>query len=374
MRIFAKTLMLKIFLYTVKMKRHTILILILAFFVNTVYSQEIKFQSTEYQFGTIKEEMGPQKGRFIFTNIGDDTLKIIRVRTSCGCTASDYTKEPILPGKDGFIDATYNPAGRPGKFGKSISVTSNCKVKPNISLTIRGEVIPRPKSKADKYIHTLGNLKFKDIHLSFNDVKNTQSKTDTFEIYNKGKNSISMQFSAVPDFLKAEAKPLVIEPTKEGLIIITYDGSKRNDWGFLINQFTINTNDIEEPEKHLTVSANIIEDFTILTTKQLKKVPVLALDTNNFNFGKVKAGEIVKGSFIIKNIGKDKLFIRKITSSHENLTFSLNNNQIKKNGTAEINFVYDTKGKPSRQHKTLAVITNDPKNSVIVLHIQGTTE
>lgn len=356
------------------MIKTSIILISIVLFINTVFSQEIKFNSTEYEYDTIKEEQGPQKGRFIFTNIGDDTLKILSVRPGCGCTASDYTKEPIPPGKDGFIDATYNPAGRPGKFGKSISVTTNCKVKPHISLTIRGDVIPRPKTKADQYTHQMGNLKFKTIHIAFNDIKNTQIKSDTIKIYNNGNSIINMNFSGLPDFLKASLVPAALEPAKEGLLIVSYDAKKRNDWGFLLNQFTMNTNDTEEPLKYFTVSANIIEDFTVLSEKQIKKVPVFTIDTNNINFGKVKAGELVKGTFNIINKGKDKLIIRKVTSSHENLTFSVSNNQIKKNGSAQIKFVYDTKGKPSRQHKTLAVITNDPKNSVFVLHIQGTTE
>jgi hypothetical protein len=32
------------------------------------------------------------------------------VQPGCGCTASEYTKEPILPGKKGEIKVHYNTA------------------------------------------------------------------------------------------------------------------------------------------------------------------------------------------------------------------------------------------------------------------------
>ncbi len=357
------------------MNRRTLLLTL--FFISILsknFSQEIKFHSTEYDFGVIKEEEGLKTGRFIFNNTGNDTLKILGVRPSCGCTASQYTLTPILPGGEGFIDATYNPAGRPGKFNKSISVTTNSKTNPNISLTIKGEVIPHPKTKADEYPVEMGSLKFTSNHIAFNDIKNTESKTDTIKIFNNGKKPISLLFTGLPEFLNVEAKPALLEPQKEGLITVTYYAQKRNDWGFLLDQFTITTNDENNELKYITVSANIIEDFSMLTAKQLKKSPSIQFDTVNYNFGTVKAGETVKGSFNFQNKGKNKLIIRKITSNSENLTFSITNNSLKKNDKAQINFVYNTANKPSKHHKTLVVITNDPKNPVIVLHIQGITE
>ena len=48
-------------------------------------------------------------------------MVIETVTPGCGCTKSDYTKEPIKPGKTGTITATYN-AATPGKFTKSVRV------------------------------------------------------------------------------------------------------------------------------------------------------------------------------------------------------------------------------------------------------------
>lgn len=76
-----------------------------------------------HDFGEIPKGV-PVSVEFSFTNTGDAALIIKDVVTSCGCTASDYAREPILPGKSSKIKVTYN-AANPGGFTKSITVNSN---------------------------------------------------------------------------------------------------------------------------------------------------------------------------------------------------------------------------------------------------------
>lgn len=99
----------------------------------------ISAEQTSYDFGTIKEADGKVSHTFQIKNQGDSPLVITRVIASCGCTTPEWTKEPIAPGKTGDIKVTYDPAGRPGPFTKTISVYSNGKTG-SFVLTIRGEV------------------------------------------------------------------------------------------------------------------------------------------------------------------------------------------------------------------------------------------
>ena len=76
-----------------------------------------------YDFGEIPRSV-PVSIEFAFTNTGDAALIISDVITSCGCTASEYAKEPIMPGKSSKIKVSYN-AATPGAFSKTITVNSN---------------------------------------------------------------------------------------------------------------------------------------------------------------------------------------------------------------------------------------------------------
>lgn len=74
-----------------------------------------------------------------FKNTGKTTVVITNVQGSCGCTATDYTKEPILPGKSAKVTATYNAANK-GGFTKTVTVTTSAEATPKI-LTLKGTVI-----------------------------------------------------------------------------------------------------------------------------------------------------------------------------------------------------------------------------------------
>ncbi|OIV43789.1 DUF1573 domain-containing protein [Flavobacterium johnsoniae] len=74
-----------------------------------------------------------------FKNTGKTAVVITQVQGSCGCTATDYTKEPIAPGKSAKVTATYNAANK-GAFTKTVTVTTSAETTPKV-LTLKGTVI-----------------------------------------------------------------------------------------------------------------------------------------------------------------------------------------------------------------------------------------
>lgn len=99
---------------------------------------KFKWEETTHNFGKI-EQGKPVSVEFAFTNNGSIPLVISNVKGSCGCTVTEYTKEPIAPGKTGNVKATYNAAAM-GAFNKSVRVTANVEGG-NETLFIKGEVV-----------------------------------------------------------------------------------------------------------------------------------------------------------------------------------------------------------------------------------------
>src|SRR5687768_16018882 len=64
---------------------------------------------------------------FRFKNTGDKPLIIRSVKPGCGCTATEPPKEPIAPGAEGIIKASFNSEGREGPNSKDIFVDANTK-------------------------------------------------------------------------------------------------------------------------------------------------------------------------------------------------------------------------------------------------------
>lgn len=106
--------------------KHIFFILISFALVNLSIAQTkkpadvLKFTSETVDLGKVKVG-NPVTATFTVTNIGTEDLLIESVTPGCGCTKSDYTKEPVKPGKTGTITATYNAAAV-GNFSKTVTV------------------------------------------------------------------------------------------------------------------------------------------------------------------------------------------------------------------------------------------------------------
>ena len=107
---------------------------------NIIVTDSIVFEKTTYDYGTMNSG-DDGNCEFVFTNKGKTPIIIANVRASCGCTAPDWTREPVLPGKTGVIKAAYNTQ-IPGAFTKTITVNSNA-VNSQVILIIKGNVITK---------------------------------------------------------------------------------------------------------------------------------------------------------------------------------------------------------------------------------------
>lgn len=103
-----------------------------------VAASSIVWKSESIDVGNIPQNT-PKPIVFEFKNTGKTAVIVTNVQGSCGCTATDYTKTPIAPGKTGTVTATYNAASA-GTFTKTVSVTTNVEKTPKV-LTIKGTVI-----------------------------------------------------------------------------------------------------------------------------------------------------------------------------------------------------------------------------------------
>lgn len=104
---------------------------------------ELTFEKTTHDFGTFSENDPVVTCKFVFKNTGDSPLVIHQAIASCGCTAPNFTKEPVKPGEKGEITVTYNGAGRfPGKFRKTVTVYSNAENE-IVRIYIKGDMTPK---------------------------------------------------------------------------------------------------------------------------------------------------------------------------------------------------------------------------------------
>jgi hypothetical protein len=105
-----------------------------------------KFERTEYDFGQIKE--GDKVAyTYKFTNTGTAPLIVQGVQPSCGCTAPDWSKEPIPVNGTGFVKVEFDSNGKQGIQNKVVTVNANTWPK-SLVLRFKAQVNPKPEGGA----------------------------------------------------------------------------------------------------------------------------------------------------------------------------------------------------------------------------------
>lgn len=357
------------------MKKILILTLCLAGFIGTILNAQqrmpsIAFKEESFDFGKIKEADGPVSHTFMFTNTGSVPLLIQNAQPSCGCTTPDWTKQPVMPGTKGFIKATFDPNGRPGTFEKTVTVYSNSDRSPLV-LRFSGVVIPKPTAVLSEYKVSAGNLKLITNYMNMGELSPTSTKDTSIRVLNAGTEVTNVKFQGLPAWLKIEMVPASLKPNEKGEIKISYNASKKHDWGFLVDYVNFSVNDKSESSFRLTIPATIKEDFSKLTPDQLTKAPKLKFQNTTYNFETAKQGQKIDFEFKFTNEGKSDLIIRKVIPQCGCTTTSQPTGAIKPGASSTIKVRFDTAGKKDSQNKVITVISNDPKTPSMSLFIKG---
>jgi len=100
---------------------------------------KIKFEEESHSFGDVKQGEKVSH-KFTFKNTGNQPLVLSNVLSSCGCTVTEWPKEPIQPGKSSEIEVKFNSTNRMGKENKVITIFSNA-ITPQTRIKITATVV-----------------------------------------------------------------------------------------------------------------------------------------------------------------------------------------------------------------------------------------
>ncbi|MCI5776399.1 MAG: DUF1573 domain-containing protein [Bacteroidales bacterium] len=327
----------------------------------------VKFETESHDFGEIQEKDGPVSFVFKYSNTGTTPLIITQVNASCGCTTPEWTRKPLRGGENGEIKVTFNPANRPGVFNKTITVYSNSET-PTTILRISGKVLQRPKTIEDEYPVVMDSLRLENQHIPFTKVLPKEVKKAELKVVNTSSVAVTPTFINVPAHVTIESQPATIQPGQKALFVATYDAEKKNDWGYVTDRVYVIFDGQRQYKNQITLSASIEEDFSDVKDED---APVLEVNERNHDFGEIQQGTKAECDFIVTNTGKSNLIIRKVKASCGCTAVTPQKTVLAKGESTAVHVAFDSRGKSGRQSKTITVISNDPKNSNIILRIQS---
>lgn len=349
----------------------------------------IKFEKQVHEFGSFKEEAGPQKYRFQFSNVGLGVIKIDRVQAGCGCTTPDWSKEEVPAGKTGFVEAEYNPAGRPGKFDKGLTVfvkmidaTDKTKTKDTtLALTIRGSVIEREKTAADLYPDKMGpyRLLSRSLYMDKLTPGSTQIISKTFKIYNDSEEAYTMSqinTSALPH-VKITIDPLTIKPKETATIKVDFNPANKKDYGF--------SNDVVKLESksasgtpssiELYVAATLEDTPKKLTDAEKAKAPKLVFDKKEHDFGTINDHQEVSHSFTFTNKGASKLTIKKTKANCGCTASEPAKKELMPGESSSIKVTFNSTGKHEGANQQMVTIySSDPEEPTQYVTIKANVD
>ena len=353
-------------------RRWLLLCIILLCERSFIWSQDLVFDQLHYDFGDIVQEKGQVlKHSFHYTNNGNDTLYIISATSGIPSITCDWNRGPIKPESRGYVNVSLKTSEIKGDFNNVINVRSNDTRHPYLQISVSGKIIPKNLTIEDRYPVKLGFLRMKKTHLALDNFQNDSKRKDSLEIYNAWDQLMSFDFSGLPDYLKATAKPAKLLPGQEGVIVIEFDAQKSNQWGLSVNAYRFSTNEPTDYTKTFTIGVNIIEDFSKLSKEEKENAPKIKFNERTHHFGKISGNDPVSFEFEFTNEGKSDLIIRKTKASCGCTSSQPSKTVIKPGETANITITFNPKGYSGKQSKMVTVICNDPESPVNILSIEA---
>jgi len=89
----------------------------------------LALSENHFNFGDVKKGESVEHV-YEVTNTGENPLIISNVRPGCGCTAPEFTKDPILPGQKGKITLRFDSSSFDGAQHKQAEVYANVEQTP----------------------------------------------------------------------------------------------------------------------------------------------------------------------------------------------------------------------------------------------------
>lgn len=312
----------------------------------------------------------PQTKIFEVKNTGNKPFIITRATSMSAQIQTRWTREPIAPGKSGKIQATFTSSRFQERFNYKIMVYTNLTDK-GTELQITGNVTDNPDKPTLLYKYTLAGIKFRTSNISFGDIYTWQKIKDTIYYLNTRKEPVRIEPLNRPPYMHFQFRPSVVAPGQRGAMIVTFDAPGKNDYGYNYSNIMLSVNGTKDFRNRITITANIIEDFSKLTAQEIANAPIAEFTSKELDFGDITQGEKACCDFILKNTGKRPLFIRKTKASCGCTTVTIGNKAVQPGQSTKIRTTFNSAGKSGRQYKTITVITNDPQHPETTLRIRG---
>lgn len=198
---------------------------------------------TTLDWGVVRPKDHPLQGKFIIKNSGNDTLKIINVQPTCGCTYAPLTKNTLAPNESTEMAVTLSINNFEGPITKLIRVYSNDPNRGLIDLELKANI------QREVFVSP-SNI------VSFTELKVGQNGKQLLDLINKTSNPVKIFVqSIIPPEVQVKIKDgTIIKPNSSIPLEISLTP---NEAGILRGKIVLQTDNLDYPEIPIFIFGDI---------------------------------------------------------------------------------------------------------------------
>lgn len=351
-------------------------------------AQKISFKSESASLGTTLWK-SPVTATFKFTNKEKTSLRVLDVDPGCGCTSVEWTKDDVVKGKWGEIKVTYD-GQQLGHYDRYIEVFTNASSHP-VRLRIFGVISTELEINVDSlFPYIIDNVRVSTNNIEFPDLHAGDSAKVSFDVYNAGDRSYTLQVMHLPSYVTMKASPEKIGRNRFGTIELTAHGDDVPDLGLTQTSIYIprypgdkvgTDNEmalsiVKLSHTPVETSGKLTPKLTLSTTDlTLKSHGAIAKLANKIGFKETTLGKVgiktkMQGQVTITNRGLAPLNITNVQAFNQAITVSLPKRVIEPGVSVNMKIVIDSRflGVSKAQPRVL-IITDDPKMPKAVINV-----
>ncbi len=347
-------------------KVYLFIILILTVFLNSGNAQEVsemKFSDTNHYFGVFSRNQGIKVHAFKFENTGVEPILITRVKATCGCTATDWTRKPVLPGETGEVKVQFNPSKFSGYFSKKVSVYTNQSAKA-VDLHISGRIQVNNKI-SDEFDYFIGDLKADKEYVDFGVVEvGSKPLTKEIRLINIMRDTVWLEMGNSPKQLAVEQSRTEIAPGGNCKLTFRFDPTTTNEWGSLDTLIKLTVKRSVKTEiRKLPIKLSVIDRFSRMDEKQLSNAPAISFPiVDKVLLEAERPGQWKNVKLELTNTGASELRIRKLELDSKNIQIKKYDETVDPGKTGKIVLTYRQPEEKELVDEQLIVWSNSPEN------------
>lgn len=200
---------------------------------------------------------------FKIRNVGDQSLNVKVVSTTCKCTAGDLTKDRIAPGDEAEIELEWTAKTPPGPFRHGATLSTNDPKHSRIELIVEGEVVESSTLQPAELLFgtvNVGESKETSLYLISNlqeDVEVLDHELSADDVADH----IQLSFERLnKQQLKKDDFP---DPKALGALRVTAKFQAGKEMGPFFSWLTLHTNLDQAKKLSIPISGNVVGDISV---------------------------------------------------------------------------------------------------------------